>query len=158
MAKKIIKIILILLVLGFVAIQFFRIDKTNPQVNAADTMEATMNVPPDIQMILGRSCNDCHSNLTNYPWYTNIQPSGWFLRNHVDEGRRELNFSVWSTYNARRRSKKLEEICEQVQKGEMPLPSYLWIHWDAKLKEGEAQALCDWAKDEQSKIEGAPAQ
>ena len=156
MAKKIIKVVLIVLVLGFVVIQFFRIDKTNPPVNAAETLEASVNVPPDIKLILGRSCNDCHTNLTTYPWYTNIQPSGWFLKDHVDDGRKELNFSVWSTYTPKRKAKKLEEICEQVTRGEMPLSSYLWIHWDSKLREGDAQALCDWAKAEQAKIEAAP--
>jgi hypothetical protein len=153
MVKTIIKVVVLVLVAAFVVIQFFRIDKVNPPVNAAETLEATTNVPPDIQLILGRSCNDCHSNLTSYPWYSNIQPSGWFLKNHIDDGRRELNFSVWGTYNARRKAKKLEEICEQVQAGEMPLPSYLWIHWDSKLREGDGQALCGWAKAEQAKIE-----
>jgi hypothetical protein len=76
------------------------------------------------------------------------------MKDHIDDGRRELNFSVWSTYTPKRKSKKLEEICEQVEKGEMPLPSYLWIHRDAALREGDAQALCDWAKGEQAKLEG----
>lgn len=155
MVKKVIKVVLIVLVLGFVVIQFFRVDQTNPPVNAAETMEASMNVPPDIKLILGRSCNDCHSNLTQYPWYTNVQPSAWFMKDHIDDGRRELNFSVWSTYNARRKAKKLEEICEQVERAEMPLPSYLWIHWDAKLRDGDAQTLCDWSKAEQAKMEAA---
>ncbi len=67
----------------------------------------------------------------------------------------QLNFSVWSTYNDRRKAKKLEEICEQVKSAAMPLPSYLWIHWDSKLRDGDAQALCDWANAEQAKIEAA---
>jgi hypothetical protein len=153
MVKKLLKIVLIALVFGFVMIQFFRIDKTNPTVNAAETIEASVNVPPDIKLILGRSCNDCHTNQTIYPWYTNIQPSGWFMKDHIDDGRRELNFSVWSTYTAKRKSKKLEEICEQVESGAMPIPSYLWIHRDAVLRDGDAQALCDWAKGERAKIE-----
>src|SRR6476620_5797107 len=152
MVKKIVKIVLVVVAAAFIVMQFFRIDKTNPTVNAAETLEATTSVPPDIQLILGRSCNDCHTNQTMYPWYSNIQPSGWFLKNHIDDGRRQLNFSVWSTYTAKRKAKKLEEVCEQVQAGEMPLPSYLWIHWDSKLRDGDAQALCDWAKAEQAKI------
>lgn len=137
-------------------IQFIRIDRTNPPVDKSQTLEATTNVPPDITLILGRSCNDCHSNQTVHPWYADVQPAGWFLKSHIDDGRRELNFSVWATYDARRKSKKLEEICEQIEAKTMPLPSYLWIHGYAALSEGEAQALCDWAKGEQARIEAQP--
>jgi hypothetical protein len=157
MLKKVIKVVLIAVILGVVVIQFFGIDRTNPPVDRAQTLEATTNVPSDISLILGRSCNDCHTNQTIYPWYAHIQPSGWFLKNHIDEGRQHLNFSVWNTYNDRRKSKKLEEICEQVEGKAMPLPSYLWIHRDSILRDGDAQALCDWAKQEQAKIDAASA-
>lgn len=155
MVKKIVKAALLVLVLGFVVIQFFGIDRTNPAVDRAQTLEATVNVPPDIQLIMGRSCNDCHSNQTLYPWYSYIQPSGWFLKNHVDDGRRHLNFSVWNTYDAKKKSKKLEEVCDEVEAKAMPLPSYLWIHRDAVLSENDAKALCDWAKQEQEKVDAA---
>ena len=79
------------------------------------------------------------------------------MKDHIDDGRRELNFSVWGTYTAKRKAKKFEEICEQVERGEMPIPSYLWIHRDAVLRDGDAQALCDWAKGEQSKIDASDA-
>lgn len=155
MAAKILKILLVVLVIAFVVIQFFRIDKTNPPVNASETLEAAVDVPPDIKLILGRSCNDCHSNQTIYPWYSNVQPMAWFLKDHIDEGRRELNFSIFNTYQVRRKSKKLEEICEQVESGAMPLPSYLWIHRDAVVSETEKKALCDWVNASKAKIEGS---
>jgi hypothetical protein len=131
---------------AFIGIQFFQIDRVVPPVVASETLEAAVPVPPDISLIIGRSCNDCHSNLTVYPWYTRIQPVGWFMKNHIDDGRKELNFSIFNTYNTRRKAKKLEEMCEQVTQGEMPLPSYLWIHGNAVLKEGEAKAICDWTE------------
>lgn len=146
MTKKILKILLVVLVVGLVVIQFFRIDKTNPQVNAAETLEAAVDVPPDIKLILGRACNDCHSNQTIYPWYSNVQPAAWFLKSHIDDGRRHLNFSVFNTYDAKKKAKKLEEICEEVESSAMPLPSYLWIHRDAVVSESEKKALCDWTK------------
>ena len=152
MIKKILKILAIVLVATFVVIQFFRIDKTAPAIVQAETLEAAVSVPPDVSLILGRSCNDCHSNTTIYPWYSNIQPAAWFLKNHIDDGRRQLNFSVFNTYTAKRKAKKLEEVCEQVESKEMPLPSYLWIHWDSILKDTEAKALCDWANQEKAKI------
>ena len=150
--KKALKVVLLILAVGFIAIQFFQIDKTNPQIVQANTLESSVTVPPDVAMVLGRSCNDCHTNNTFYPWYANVQPFGWFLKDHIDEGKRKLNLSEFSTYAARKKVKKLEEICEQVESAEMPLPSYLWIHRDAVLKDTEKKALCDWVNVEKEKI------
>lgn len=152
MLKKLIKILIIVVVAALFIIQFFRIDKTNSPIVASDTIEAAVPVPADVSQILGRSCNDCHSNNTIYPWYANIQPVGWFLKNHIDEAHSKLNFSVFNTYPAKKKVKKLEEICEQVESKEMPLPSYLWLHSDAVLSESDAKALCDWANQERARI------
>lgn len=143
-----------LLAIAFVVIQFFPIDRSVPPVYAAETLESAVKVPPDISEIIGRSCNDCHSNLTVYPWYTRIQPVGWFMKDHIDEGRREMNFSVFNTYSPKKKAKKLEEICEQVTQGEMPLPSYLWLHGNSVLKESEVKALCDWSESARASIPG----
>ena len=145
-------LVVVVLALGFIVLQFFRIDKTNPPVVQAETLEAVVAVPADVSQILGRACNDCHTNTTVYPWYSNIQPSGWFLKSHIDEGRQKLNFSVFNTYSPQRKSKKLEEICEQVESKEMPLPSYLWIHSESKISESDAKALCDWTKEAATKL------
>ena len=151
--KKALKIAVIVLVVGFIVIQFIRPDFTNPPFNQAETLEATTAVPENVKAILSRSCTDCHTNETKYPWYSKIQPSAWFLKDHIDDGRRELNLSVWKTYEARRQRKKLSEICEQVQTREMPLPSYLWIHWDAKMSDEDIRTLCDWTESESAKIQ-----
>lgn len=153
MLKKIIKILAGLIVVAFIVIQFFRIDKTNPPIAEADTIDAAIAVPPDIKLILGRSCNDCHSNNTVYPWYSSVQPVAWFLKDHINEGRRELNFSEFNTYSAKKKKRKLEEICEMVDSAAMPLPSYLWIHRDAVLSDSEKRVLCDWSKAEAEKIQ-----
>lgn len=150
--KKILKISAIVLFAGFVVIQFFRPDFTNPPVNAAETIESSIQIPENVQKILTTSCRDCHSNETKYPWYSQIQPSAWFLKDHIDEGRNELNLSIWNTYNPRRKKRKLEEICEQIETKEMPLPSYLWIHRNAQLTENDIKTLCDWSKTEAAKI------
>jgi hypothetical protein len=150
--KRALKIIAIVLFVAFVAIQFIRPDFTNPPIEAAKTLEATAQVPADVEAILTRSCTDCHSNATVYPWYSNIQPSAWFLADHIKEGRRELNFSEWGTYNDKRKKRKLEEICEQVETKEMPLPSYLWIHRGARLSDDEIKKICDWTKSESAKL------
>jgi hypothetical protein len=150
--KRILKIVVVVLAVAFIVIQFVRPDQTNPPVVAAESIESSTELPADVGAIISRSCSDCHTNTTKYPWYSQVSPASWFLANHVRDGRKELNFSIWNTYNDKRKSKKLEEICEQVQEGEMPLPSYLWIHWDARLKEGEAQTLCNWANSERARL------
>lgn len=147
--KKILKIIAIILVLAFIVIQFFRPDFTNPPINSAETLQA----PENVGAILKSSCNDCHSNETSYPWYSRIQPAAWFLADHIAEGRREMNFSVWNTYEPRKQSRKLEKVCEQVKYKMMPLPSYLWIHWSAKLSDEEIKILCDWTESERARLE-----
>lgn len=154
MILKAIKIVVVLLVIAFATLQVFQVDRTNPPIIEAETLAAAVNVPENVQAIFDRSCNDCHSNNTVYPWYSKVQPSGWFVKDHIDDGRRHLNFSVFNTYEQKRKVKKLEEICEQVESKEMPLPSYLWLHRDAAMRDGEAKILCDWVEKEKNAISG----
>ena len=151
--KKVLKIAVLLIALAFIGIQFIRPEMTNPPEVAGETLEASTQVPPDVGAILARSCSDCHSNRTVYPLYSYVAPASWMLANHIRDGRRELNFSVWNTYDKRRKERKLDEICDEVQLGEMPLPSYLWIHWDAKLNQGDANTICDWTRAEKEKLQ-----
>lgn len=144
--KKILKIAAIVLVLALIVAQFIQPDRTNPPVNAAETLEASAAVPEDVKNVFARACADCHTNNTSYPWYAKVSPVSWWMQNHINEGRHELNLSVWATYNDRRKNKKLDEICEQVRSREMPLPSYLWIHRDAKLSDNEINLLCSWTE------------
>lgn len=155
MFRKILKITAIVFVVGFIALQFVRPDFTNPPIVAGETLTANAEVPADVQQIITRSCNDCHSNQTAYPWYSKVTPFNWFLADHIEHGRNEMNLSVWGTYSTDKKIKKLEEICEQVEQSYMPLPSYLWIHRDAVLAESQAQALCDWAKTESARLSSA---
>lgn len=150
--KKILKLVAVLLLLAFVALQFYRPDRTNPQIVAAETLEASTPISEPMRVSLKRSCNDCHSNETVYPWYSNIAPFSWLVADHIEEGRRELNFSVWNTYSAKKKRRKLDEICEQITIGEMPHEQYLWIHRDARLSEEDKKALCAWAESEKAKI------
>jgi len=151
--KKALKIIAIILLVGFVVIQFFRPDFTNPRVTEAETLESATTVPENVHAILKRSCYDCHSNTTVNPWYSKIQPSAWFLKSHIDDARRHLNFSVWNTYDTKKKRHKLEEVVEQLEAKNMPLPSYLWIHWDAKVSDEERKILIDWATAERARLE-----
>jgi hypothetical protein len=153
MVRKILKIAVIVLAAAFVIAQFVRPDRTLPHENPADTLEASTQVPAGVEAILTRSCADCHSNRTVYPWYSNVSPFSWFLANHITEGRRELNISTWNTTDTKRRVRKLDKMCEEVQNGEMPLPSYLWIHWNAKLSKNEVNTLCTWTEAEKNRLQ-----
>jgi hypothetical protein len=149
---RILKIVFICLAVVFVLVQFVRIDRSNPPVDQARTIESVVNVPADIQQIMSRSCNDCHTHKTIYPWYTNVAPVSWWLRDHIDHGREHLNMSEYGGYTTRQQEHKLEEICEQVEAGLMPLPSYLIMHRDAALSGDEKKAICNWTNTERAKF------
>jgi|ERR1041385_218444 hypothetical protein len=149
---RVFKRVLLALVVIFVLMQLYRPSRTNPPVDQTKTIEQTMSIPPNVQTILSRACTDCHSSKTIWPWYSNLAPVSWMLVDHVKDGREELNFSDWGTFSAKKRRRKLEEICEQVNKKEMPLPSYLWMHHDAQLSPEDRNVLCDWANAEKGKV------
>ncbi|MFM2326138.1 MAG: hypothetical protein RIR31_340 [Bacteroidota bacterium] len=142
--KRFFKRFLLLLLLVFIIIQFFRPAKNTSEGISANDITTKYIVPQDVQAILKTSCYDCHSNNTYYPWYNNIQPVAWWLKNHIDEGKRELDFSEFAAYRIGRQYKKLEEINKEVKEGEMPLESYTLIHGDAKLSQEQKLSLANW--------------
>ena len=153
--KKILKIAVVVLVVAFVVAQFIRPNFSNPPIVPGETLEDSTAVPAEVQMIMSQSCNDCHSNKTLYPWYSQVTPFNWFLAGHIEEGRGELNFSVWKTYDAKKKIHKLEEVCEMLEGRAMPLPSYLWIHRDAILNGEQSKMICDWATSEAQRLKAA---
>lgn len=124
-----------------VAIQFIRIDKTAPPVVPGEDFMAVTNPSNEVRQILTTACYDCHSYETKYPWYSQIAPVSWWLKNHVNEGREELNFSVWKGYKSRRQDKKLKECAELIEEGEMPLYSYTITHRSARLNNEQKAVL-----------------
>jgi Haem-binding domain len=150
--KKILKWTAIALAVVFAALQFIRPARTNPSVDESRTISAHTRLTPEVASILDRSCNDCHSNQTRWPWYTNIAPVSWFVVNHVNEGREEMNFSDWAQYSQDERERYLKQICREVKGGQMPLGSYLRMHRKAKLSSEDVRTLCDWAETESQRI------
>ncbi len=141
MTKK--KKFLIVLLIIFVIIQFIR-----PERNLGEReTENTIFVTQEVGRILQTSCYDCHSNYTNYPWYTNIQPLGWWMNHHVNEGKEELNFSEYEAYSLKRKLHKLKEIKEQIEEGEMPISSYTYQHSDAILSPEQKEILYKWVNE-----------
>lgn len=138
------KKIILFIVLIFVIAQFFRPEKNLGEITSLDGFYAETNPPNEVKMILKQACFDCHSDVTKYPWYNNITPVNYWLADHVEEGKHELNFSKWSSYSTKRKDHKLEETIEMIEKHEMPLDSYTWVHKEAVLSESDIQAVKDW--------------
>ncbi len=138
------KKLLIVLLVCFVIIQFFRIDQTNPPVNKGMDFLQIKDTPESTATIIRKSCYDCHSNETRYPWYTHIQPVAWFMQSHIEEGRKNLNFSLFSTYEPKRQIRKLQEAAELTETAKMPLQSYVLGHPEAQLSDEERQELAQY--------------
>jgi len=128
------------------ALQLYRPDRTNPPVEESRTIQAFVPMSPAAAAVFERACADCHSHRTRWPWYSNVAPVSWMLADHVDDARRHLDISNWASYDAERAADKLDEICEEATKREMPLWSYRLIHRDARLTDEDIRALCDWTK------------
>ncbi|EAZ80969.1 heme-binding domain-containing protein [Algoriphagus machipongonensis] len=148
-----IKKITIGIVIILVAIQFFPTDKNLSDDNTYH-ISKSYDLPDNVNMILKNACNDCHTNSTNYPWYSNIQPIGFWLNGHITDGKRHLNFSEFTNRPLAYQNHKLEETIEMVEEKEMPLPSYtyLGLHSEANMTEEERQVLIDWAKEQMAML------
>jgi Haem-binding domain len=135
-----------LIILGiFLIMQAFRPKKNIHKGVQPNSITKLVPVPQDVQKILEKACNDCHSNNTKYPWYAEIMPVGWMLSNHVNEGKKHINFDEYTTYKAKRAIHKLEEVVEQVEQNKMPMDNYTWMHKEAKLNAAEKKLLIAWA-------------
>lgn len=152
MKKLPVKKILLAIVLILVVIQFLPMSKNEGQAWGANDVSTVITTSAEVKQVLDVACNDCHSNHTTYPWYTNVQPFGFWINHHVDEGKHHLNFSEFATYKTKRKLHKLDEVVEMMQEGEMPLSSYTLIHKEAKLNAAQVQLIVDWAKQGKDKI------
>ncbi|MDP3471180.1 MAG: heme-binding domain-containing protein [Algoriphagus sp.] len=149
MIKKITLGLIVLLVL----IQFIPAERNESNDTEFDITKS-YDVPDNVAMILKGACNDCHTNLTRYPWYSNIQPVKYMLADHVNEGKRKWNLSTFTKLPLAVQNHKFEEVVEMVEEKEMPLPSYtyLGLHPEAKLTDEERKILVDWAKDQMAML------
>jgi hypothetical protein len=131
-------------VLGVVAVfallQLIRPEQTNPPVTG------DVGAPPEVAKVLKKACYDCHSNETVWPWYAKVAPVSWLVTRDVNEGREHLNFSEWQGFEEGRKLKKLKEVAEEVEEGEMPMAIYVPLHPEAKLSDAEKKLLVDWAE------------
>lgn len=135
----------------FVISQFFGPAKTTPATESSQSIESRLQVTKPVAAILDRSCNDCHSHKTRWPWYSNVAPVSWFVIDHVNHGRSHLNFSEWGRYTQRDVDGMLKQICQEVKAGAMPLSSYTPLHPGSKLSAEDVKILCDWTSAERAR-------
>lgn len=104
------------------------------------------HIPRNIEAILQTSCYDCHSNNTQYPWYSYIQPVRLFMESHITQGKKDLNFSQWGDYSKRKQGNKLDRIIKQIKGNKMPLTSYTLIHKNAVLTAAQKEQMIKWTQ------------
>ena len=137
----------------FVVLQFIRPEKNvSAEPPDKDDFIVRLEPPPEVKKMLQVACYDCHSDNTRYPWYAEIQPGGWWLKQHIDDGKRELTFSSFGAYSAKKQAKKLSAIVDEIGGRTMPLKSYTWIHRDAIFTDAQLKTLTTWLEGVQEKL------
>ncbi len=149
--KKKLKIAKYILVIAFIVIQFIRPDKNQGSLESMIEFQEDTSTPDKVMGILKTQCFDCHTNYTKYPWYVEVAPISFWLNNHILDGKKHFNMSKWNSYSVKKKDHKLEELTEVLEEGEMPLPSYTWIH--GTLSDEEKKTLIDWANIARLKYE-----
>ena len=135
---------LIIIVVILIGIQFITIDKTNPPVDMEKDFITLTNPPSELGNIIKSACYDCHSHHTKYPWYSNVAPASWLMKEHINNGRNHLNFSIWTDYKEKKKDHKLEECIEMVKSGEMPMEGYVMFHEEAEINHEQKMQLIAW--------------
>lgn len=146
MIRKVLLVSLVLIVIVSIL--------TPPHVSekAGAPMLVGAHAPANVRAVIERSCLDCHSESTHFPWYSYIAPISWLVKNDVTQGREHLNLSRWNEYSLIRRERCLSEIANQIEDGGMPLASYTWIHRDAVLSPADIDAIFQWTQEERSRL------
>ena len=150
---KVIKRAAIVLCVMLALIQVVRPARTNPPVDESRTIQALTRITPEVAAIFERSCKDCHSYRTQWPWYSQIAPVSWYVIDDVNEGREHLLLSDWASYDRKKALKRLDDICDEVGGGEMPPSPYVFIHSTARLSDADKSLVCNWTNEERSRIE-----
>jgi len=140
------KKILMGLLIVFIAIQFIQPAHNKSAQLLATDITKTYRLPDSVQTILKNKCYDCHSNKTYYPWYFNIQPMGWFMADHIRDGKHDLNFSEFGSYSLRKQTNKFRAIETSIKDGTMPISSYTIMHTDAKLTSNDTATINYWVR------------
>lgn len=143
MSKNIKKVVLIIVLTGLVAIQFIRPQKNNGGYESVASFEAETKPTEKVASLLKQYCYDCHSNQTEYPWYAEVAPLSFWLDNHIADGKKHFNVSIWNEYSIKKKEHKLEEFVDVVEDGEMPLKTFSLLH--GRYSQADRKLLLQWA-------------
>ena len=133
-------------------IQFLGPEKSNPPIDPLRTVEAHLKVTSQVSALFERACQNCHSHKTEWSWYSNVAPVSWFVIDNVNFGRSLMNFSDWAQYDGEEVIRLLEQNCELVKEGEMPIVPYQWMHDESHLDEEDIRVICEWAEGEKTRL------
>ena len=150
-----VKKILIGLLIIFLVAQLFQPGQNKGSATGPNDITQVVQVTTNELTVLKKSCYDCHSNHSDYPWYDRISPVSWWVADHIEHGKLELNFTEFKTYSTKKQLHKLEEIRETIEENVMPLESYLIMHGDAKLSDAEKKLIIDWTHKATTEINGS---
>jgi len=140
------------LALLFAGAQIVRPEVSSPPADPSRGLEARARLTPEVRELLARSCNDCHTRETRWPWYSRVAPVSWYVADHVRHGRKHLDFSDWQQYESQDIDGLLVGICGEAERGTMPLRSYTLLHPEATLTPTDVQTLCDWTERERARL------
>jgi hypothetical protein len=146
------KWLFVAIIAAFALLQLTNPSFTNQPVKSAFPIT---NAPPRVAAMLHAACYDCHSSETRCTWYSHIAPMSWQIAKDVNDGRDSLNLSDWPNDNPKRAAKKLEDMSEQIEYGDMPLKKYTFIHADARLTENQRKELTDWLDTEATRLKSS---
>jgi hypothetical protein len=141
-----------LLIVSSVAVHPFGTPK---QFDGDKTSVDELKFPTEVAAIFTRSCVDCHSSQTAWPWYSYVAPLSWLVERDVSRGRDHMNLSEWQQYTFKEKEKLLADIASAVRNGAMPLPQYTLVHRDARLSDADRDTVYDWARRERRKLRAA---
>lgn len=129
----------------FVVIQLFQPERNNSNENVKSELANHYKIPDTVETLLNTICYDCHSNNTDYPWFSNVQPIGWYIQSKIMEGKKHLNFSEFGNYTKEKALKRLADIDDVMKTNRMPLKSYRWYNKTADLTDAQRKAISSWA-------------
>jgi Haem-binding domain len=132
--------------LVLIVIQFIPTDLPAASNDTTGDIIKSGLVSQDVSILLKTSCYSCHSDETEYPWYSYVAPSSWLVARDVRVARKELNFSRWLDYDTSKMLAKLDDMTSEVGEGHMPMPIYTLMHPSAKLSDAQRELIVAWAE------------
>ncbi|MHC4952881.1 MAG: heme-binding domain-containing protein [Planctomycetota bacterium] len=125
--------------IGIVLLALFVVAQLVPYGRSHDNPPVGDEPPwdsPQTRALAVSTCFDCHSNETEWPWYSHVAPISWLVQHDVDEGREHLNFSEFN-----KPQRHAHDAAAELEEGEMPLWFYKPLHADAQLSDADKEKL-----------------